>query len=107
MEAWLPQAPCPLYEIHPEVSFAVLMGRPARASKKTWAGMVERRDALAGAGISLDRVADDAASQAAVDDMLDAAVAAWSARRILEGRARSFPVTPDIDAAGRPVAIWA
>lgn len=107
VEAWVPRAPAAVYEVHPEVSFGVLMGGPVRASKKTWAGMVERREALAAHGIVLDRVGGDAASHAAVDDMLDAAVAAWTAGRILTGHARSFPVTPDTDADGRPVAIWA
>ncbi len=51
VERWLPSSPCPVYEVHPEVSFAVLLGEPARASKKTWAGMVERRRALEAAGI--------------------------------------------------------
>ena len=55
VEDWLPTAPCAVWEVHPEVSFALLIGRPARASKKTWAGMIERRQALAAAGINLDR----------------------------------------------------
>lgn len=36
VERWLPSSPCPVYEVHPEVSFAILLGAPARASKKTW-----------------------------------------------------------------------
>lgn len=46
VERWLPSSPCPVYEVHPEVSFSVLLGRPARASKKTWTGMAERWHAL-------------------------------------------------------------
>lgn len=70
------------------MSFAVLLRAPARASKKTWAGMVERRNALQAAGIHLDRISVDsiAATRASVDDMLDAAVAAWSAARLLVGQ---------------------
>jgi predicted RNase H-like nuclease len=45
VEDWLPRAPCPVYEVHPEVSFATMIGHPARATKKSWHGMVERRDA--------------------------------------------------------------
>lgn len=101
VERWLPAAPCPVFEVHPEVSFALLLGHPATASKKTWAGMVERREALLGAGIDLDGAAWAAASRVAVDDVLDAGAAAWSAWRLLMGRARSFP-----DAAQGP-AIWA
>ena len=109
VERWLPSSPCPVYEVHPEVSFAVLLGAPARASKKSWAGMVERRDALEAAGISLDGIGTDsvAAVRASVDDILDAAVAAWSAVRIARKTARSFPDPPQLDASGKGVAIWA
>ena len=109
VERWLPSSPWPVYEVHPEVSFAVLLGAPARASKKTWAGMVERRNALQAAGIDLDQISADsgAATRASVDDMLDAAVAAWSAGRIARGAARSFPNPPELDASGNRVAIWA
>jgi predicted RNase H-like nuclease len=107
VERWLPSSPCSVYEVHPEVSFAELLGAPARASKKTWAGMVERQKALENAGLALDRVEGPAAVQASVDDMLDAAVAAWTARRIARGEARSFPDPPQVDASGRAVAIWA
>ena len=109
VERWLPSSPWPVYEVHPEVSFAVLLGAPARASKKTWAGMVERRDALQAAGVHLDRISADSvvATRASVDDMLDAAVAAWSAGRIARGAARSFPNPPELDASGNRVAIWA
>jgi predicted RNase H-like nuclease len=107
VEGWLPSAPCPVWEIHPEVSFAVLLGHPARAPKKSWAGMLERRAALVAAGIDLEGVDDPSASRAAVDDMLDAGVAAWSAGRLLEGQARSFPDQPTVHPDGRIVAIWA
>jgi predicted RNase H-like nuclease len=107
VEHWLPTAPCGVWEVHPELSFALLMGHPATASKKSWAGMVERRDALATTGIHLDRVESTAANRAAVDDMLDAGIAAWTARRLLEGSARSFPDPPETDEHGRAIAIWA
>ncbi len=107
VERWLPSSASPVYEVHPEVSFAVLLGAPARASKKTWAGMVERREALEAAGISLDGIDGVAAVHAAVDDMLDAAVAAWTAGRIASGRARSFPDPPQLGSSGNPIAIFA
>ncbi len=107
VEQWLPSSPCPIHEVHPEVSFAVLLGAPARASKKTWAGMIERRVGLEAAGIVLDGVEGDAAVRASVDDMLDAAVAAWTAGRIAHGAARSFPDPPHPDVFGGHVAIWA
>ncbi|HEV2071155.1 MAG TPA: DUF429 domain-containing protein [Acidimicrobiales bacterium] len=109
VERWLPWSPCPVHEVHPEVPFAVLLGAPARASKKSWAGMVERRDALEAAGISLDGIGADsvAAVRASVDDIRDAAVAAWSAARIARKTARSFPDPPPLDASGKRVTIWA
>ncbi len=107
VERWLPSAPCPVFEVHPEVSFALLLGAAAAAPKRSWAGMVERWRGLAEAGIRLDCVRGPATLAASVDDMLDAAVAAWTARRLAAGTARSFPDQPPPDATGRPVAIWA
>lgn len=107
VERWLPSAPCGVWEVHPELSFTMLMGHPPHASKKTWAGMVQRRAALASAGIDVDGVGGAATRQAATDDMLDAAIVAWSASRLLDGTACSVPDPPDIDpATGRAVAIW-
>jgi predicted RNase H-like nuclease len=107
VERYLPAAPWPIFEVHPEVSFAVLLGAPAHASKRSWAGMAERRQALAGAGIELDGVRGDAGTLAAVDDMLDAGAVAWSAARLRAGSARSFPDPPEVGPDGRLQAIWA
>lgn len=104
---WVPNAPCPVDEAHPEVSFTRMIGAPASHSKKTWAGMVERRDALDRAGVVLDHITPDAQRYAAVDDMFDAAVLAWTARRIHEGTAESFPATAETTADGTTSAIWA
>jgi predicted RNase H-like nuclease len=107
VEQWLPDAPCGVWEVHPELSFALLMGKPARASKKTWAGMIERRNALTSVGISLDGAPYEAGVHAAVDDVLDAGAVAWSATRLLAGTARSFPDPPPSGVGGRSIAIWA
>lgn len=97
----------PVWEVHPEVSFAVMLGHPASAPKKTWAGMRERQQALGREGISLDQVGE-AGTHAGVDDVLDAAAAAWSAARLLRGKGISLPDPPEVDpSSGRPVAIWA
>jgi predicted RNase H-like nuclease len=106
VERWLSSAPCPVWEVHPELSFAELQGAVMMSSKKSWAGMLKRRGALLRVGIDLDDVAGDAGEWAATDDMLDAAVAAWSRRRISEGRARSIPAVAPIDPLGREIAIW-
>jgi predicted RNase H-like nuclease len=107
VDGWIGQAPCPVYEVHPEVSFAILLGAPASAPKKSWAGMSERRLALERAGLSLDQISREAAVRAAVDDVLDAAVAAWSARRIFANEAVMLPDRPPSGTDGRPMAIWA
>lgn len=106
-ETWCRHAPGPVWEVHPEVSFTVLLGRPPRASKRSWDGMVERRAALGGEGIALHELGD-AGARAGVDDVLDAAVAAWSARRLVTGTATSLPDPPEREPmTGRQVAIWA
>lgn len=95
VESWRTDATIAAYEVHPELAFAVLLGRPANHSKKTWAGMVERRDALVAAGLEVGAVSD-AAGRAAVDDVLDAVVAAWSAARIARGEAIRYPADPAV-----------
>jgi predicted RNase H-like nuclease len=106
VDAWLPLAPWKVVEVHPETSFVAMLGAPAKASKKTWAGMVERRHALASAGIHLDGLRGPAAAAAAVDDMLDAAAAAWTARRVFHGRAQSLPDPVEVAESGIEMAIW-
>ena len=101
--AWMPGAPCPVIEAHPEACFTAMLGGPTSASKKTWAGMRERHGALIDAGLDLSGL-DQAAGRAAMtDDMLDAAAAAWTAWRFHTGVARRFPE----DAAAGADAIWA
>jgi predicted RNase H-like nuclease len=103
--AWSASAPCPIHEVHPEVSFSLLTGAPIIASKRTPAGLAARRHALEGAGIVVPPELGDAAGVGA-DDVLDAAVVAWSARRIAAGVARSFPDPPTPLGDGRVDAIW-
>lgn len=108
VEAWLPDAPAPVWEVHPELSFTHLIGHPARHPKKTWAGLWERLVALRGAGVDVPASLGEAGAAASADDVLDAAAAAWSARRCLEGVAASYPDPPETDpSTGRAVAIWA
>jgi predicted RNase H-like nuclease len=44
---------------------------------------------------------------AGLDDLVDACAAAWTAARIAQGKAISFPDPPERDAFGLPIAIWA
>jgi predicted RNase H-like nuclease len=106
VDRWVPGQRRPVWEIHPEVSFATLAGQPLSSGKKSWNGTVQRRALLLGAGIVLP---DDLGppGAAAVDDLLDAAVAAWSCRRLLGGQGTSWPDPPEQRPGSRPIAIWA
>lgn len=99
-------APARVVEAHPELSFAAMAGAPLRSRKNTWAGAVQRRALLAQAGIVLDGDLGLAGEQAGVDDVLDAAAAAWTARRVSHGSARCLPPSPEVFSDGIPAAIW-
>lgn len=91
-------------EVHPEVSFRAMNGGVAlRNSKKTAGGAFERVDLLRGRGIQLGELGS--AGCAPLDDVLDAAAAAWSAARIAAGTAVSLPDPPE-RRDGVDVAIW-
>jgi predicted RNase H-like nuclease len=93
-----------IHEVHPEVSFRAMNGgRPLRYRKKSGGGALERIALLNREGINLTPLT--AAWAAPLDDVVDAAAAAWSAQRIARGEARSLPDMPD-SMDGRPVAIW-
>jgi len=104
VDAWVRRTDIIVREVHPEVSFAHLAGRPLRTRKKTWNGAEERRQLLATAGIDLTGLdLDD--DGVAVDDVLDAAAVAWTARRILTGEATSIPDPPERFSDGLSAAI--
>jgi len=94
-----------LIEVHPEVCFRAIGGRDLQWPKKTWNGQLLRRSLLSSAGIDLP---DDLGRAGAVpvDDVLDAAAAAWSARRYALGQAVPLPSPPEVDPDGRQLAIW-
>jgi predicted RNase H-like nuclease len=76
-------------EVHPEVSFAVLAGAPLPHAKRTWNGHRHRLELLAGVGIELPDRLD--AGLVAADDVLDAAVTAWTATRVARGEHLTLP----------------
>jgi predicted RNase H-like nuclease len=106
VEHWVLGTGHRVYEVHPEVCFARLAGAPLVERKSTWAGAVRRRRLLATAGITLPDDLGAAGRVAAVDDVLDAAVAAWTARRIARGEAQPMPNPPELFSDGLPCAIW-
>lgn len=78
-------------EVHPEVSFCALVGSaPLAFAKKTWNGQMQRRELLHDEGIDLPDELEEAAG-IPVDDVLDAAAAAWSAQRYAAGSWEAFP----------------
>jgi predicted RNase H-like nuclease len=95
-----------IIEVHPEVSFGKLAGRPLMTRKRQADGKEERRDLLGREGfVNLESFERDAkALGAATDDALDACAAAWSAHRRHMGNAKCFP----LDASGpdRAMRIW-
>jgi predicted RNase H-like nuclease len=99
-------APARVVEVHPELSFAAMAGAPLRSRKITWAGAVQRRTLLAESGIVLDGDLGLAGEQAGVDDVLDAAAAAWTARRVSQGSARCLPPSPEVFSDGIAAGIW-
>jgi predicted RNase H-like nuclease len=93
-----------VFEVHPEVSFAALNGgKHLHHSKRSWNGQMERRRLLARNGIVLPDEIE--AERAAADDVLDAAVVAWSAVRKAHGEAKTLPADPPTE-DGRIIAIW-
>ncbi len=96
-------------EVHPESSFVRLVGAPMAFSKTKLAGTRERTAALA-------EVFPDIAEtllltplpghlDPALDDLLDAAAAAWTARRIVTGEAECLGAG-EHDETGYPMHIW-
>jgi predicted RNase H-like nuclease len=107
VEQWIATRPdlC-VVEVHPEVCFAELAGGPLTARKATWAGIAHRRRLLAEAGVSLPDDLGPAGAVAGVDDVLDAAAAWWTAKRVSGGTAYSLPDPPERLEDGRTGAIW-
>lgn len=99
-------AGAPVVEGHPELSFAALAGAPVLEPKRSWAGSAVRRRLLAGAGIDLEADLGPVGRQAAVDDVVDAAVLAWTADRVARGVAVRRPDPPEVFSDGWQTAIW-
>lgn len=89
---WLATGPTvPVVEAHPEVCFAAMNGGVLVDGKTTAAGEALRRRLLADHGL---HVAADRRRGVAVDDVLDAAAVAWTARRLADGLAERLPPEP-------------
>jgi predicted RNase H-like nuclease len=105
IRAWEDAAPDPsrVVEVHPESSFRALAPTVTFTSKKRARGVAQRIAALS-AVVDTVELLDSVRSLAdgpAMDDVLDAVAAAWSARRWLTGEATVFG-DGSVDAGGRP-----
>lgn len=81
-------------EAHPELSFFALAGDRACAyPKKSWNGLTERLTLLASAHLLVGETFP-AIRTAPADDVVDAAAAAWTARRYARGEAVALPPDP-------------
>lgn len=97
-----------VFEVHPELAFwAMNAGQPLPLPKKLRSqphgpGLDLRRALLAAAAFPLGDLPEATykRAEAGADDLLDACAAAWSARRILDGKAQRFPADPPRDARG-------
>lgn len=118
-------------EVHPELSFAVMAGSagqvdvhlpdgdsmpsaaPLQHPKRFQAGIAERLTLLAGCfeGILVSALTPLVGPpHAALDDLLDAAAAAWTARRLAVAQAAHLGADDgkiDLDSAGYPLTIVA
>lgn len=95
-----------VFEVHPEVSFWALAGRRSMAhGKKTKVGVDERLDLLRPVFPDLERHLQNRPPSLGKDDLLDAAVAAWTALSICKGEARCV-CKAERDAKGLEATIW-
>ena len=78
-----------VHEVHPDLSFLAMTGR-VLASKHTATGLAERAAALAG-WLDVAAAMASAPGRAGRDDVLDSLAAAWTATRIRDGRAMTYP----------------
>ena len=108
-DAYLANARPRLAEVHPEVSFSELAGEPMTFVKKHQPGVAARLTVLVD---EFPNVVEAAVLTAHLgpprpthQDLLDAAAAAWTARRIASGEAICLG-EGEFDATGYPMNIW-
>jgi predicted RNase H-like nuclease len=104
-----------VYEAHPELAFQTLAGQPLQDRKKTVAGREERLRVLEnipsplfhGIHAAFERILRACKrTDVAPDDILDAYVLMWTARRIRRAQAHRVPRSPQYDARGLRMEIW-
>ncbi len=99
-----------LHEVFPEASFRCMAGTDLALPKRSAGGALARLALLTAASPSIRLPADPAvlgdAGAVALDDLFDAAAAAWSAERIAEGVAEALGAGERDPVTGHPIAVW-
>jgi predicted RNase H-like nuclease len=95
-------------EVHPELCFRELAGgKPMSHHKSSGPGKYERRKVLTNEFPELNLIEKTGREQRlAIEDILDATVACWSALRLSVGKGRRLPEIGGPDSTGLPMAIW-
>lgn len=95
-------------EGHPEVSFALMNGREPLADPKRTPDGRRHRLGLLRRHLTTDAESlVDGVERRFQGDAVDALALLWTARRLAQGQAESFPETPEIDEHGLEAAIRA
>lgn len=101
-----PQKQSWAFEVHPEVSFWALAGQHAmKHRKKRTDGVKERLKLLRREFPEIERHLMNRPPDVGKDDLLDAAVAAWTAQRV-HNRQACQVCEPERDAKGLSATIW-
>lgn len=89
-------------EIHPEISFWTLNNQKAiQQNKKTVPGQAQRHKLLQQIFTDMDSILAQAPVHSfAMNDALDAIVAAWTAGQAVIGKAKTLPEKPQLDSKG-------
>ena len=110
-----PAMQCQIVEAHPELSFTSLNGQVPRHNKKIPEGLDERISGFTELGSTcFTRIRSTieeirtkfSKTLVCQDDILDAAVLAWTAGRIYHRQASCVPETPLMDEKGLRMEIW-
>ena len=94
-------------EVHPEICFVEMTGSPMPHSKRKRTGRDARRETLRARFTDIDALIEQGRRQGLPEqDVLDAAVACWSALRLADGKGRSLIEPIPRDSFGLPMTIW-
>lgn len=93
-----PQVQERVFEVHPELSFSAMAGRPMSHYKRTREGRDQRLALLRKEFVDVDARLSARPRRCAVDDVLDAYAVAWTARRWLAGE--SVRLGGELDSRG-------